>query len=84
MITVTATDDDGNASETTFTVRVNDQNLPVPDAVANAGRVVTLSGPPREGNDLTARFNKLTDPDFTGDEANPEQPDPRALPVVHV
>ena len=74
MITVTATDDDGKSNPVTFTVRVNDQNLPVPDAVASAGRVVTLSGPPREGNDLTARFNKLTDPDFTGDEADPNNP----------
>ena len=73
-ITITATDEDGNDSETTFTVRVNDQNLDVSNQAAAAGRVVTLSGPPREGSTLTATFNKRLDPDFRGDDALDENP----------
>ncbi len=70
-IIITATDDDNNSSETTFMVAIGDENL---DAPAAEGRVVTLSGPPREGSTLTATFNKQFDPDFTGDEARDENP----------
>jgi len=73
-ITITATDDDNNASETTFEVEIGDENLPVSAQAAAANRVVTLSGPPREVNDLTATFNKLLDPDFTGAEADEKNP----------
>ena len=74
VLTVTATDDnrDPKSSTTSIVFAIGDENLPASDTEEDP--VVTLSGAPREVNDLTATFDKLLDPDFTGTEALDENP----------
>ena len=80
VLTVTATDDSGDSlsSTTSIVFAIQDENLDAPTLIETEEEVdddvVVLSGPPREGNDLTATFDKLLDPDFTGTEALAENP----------
>ena len=68
-IMITAMDDDNARSMTTIVVAVKDENLP-----ARGDGVSVSDDTPGQGDRLTIRFNEDVDPDFTGTEAESDNP----------
>ena len=71
--TITATDSDGAVTTTMVPVTITDENV---DPAADAEGVEFAPGDdtPYQNDDLRMRFVKSVDPDFTGTEANADNP----------
>ena len=69
--TITATDSDGAVTTTMVPVTITDENV---DPAADAKGVTLSEDRPYQSDDLRMRFDDSVDPDFTGTEANADNP----------
>ena len=71
--TITATDSDGAETTTMVPVTITDENV-APAADAEGVKFAPGDDTPYQNDDLRMRFDDSVDPDFTGTEANADNP----------